>query len=29
VEAQFEAGGQSGQAELAAGVQEWIRHGFR
>ena len=29
VEAQFEASGQSGQAELAAGVLEWIRHGFQ
>jgi len=29
VEAQFEAGSQSGQAELATGVLEWIRHGFQ
>lgn len=29
VEAQLEAGSQSGQAELATGVLEWIRHGFQ
>jgi len=29
LEAQFEAGSQSGQAELATGVLEWIRHGFQ
>ena len=29
VKAPFEAGGQSGEAELATGVLEWIRHGFQ